>query len=115
MNNLYDTAYNKTFDIIDFLKYDVLNENYEAFEVPNKIAIRLHTKPNFAWLESPDYPGLFASGENPIELWECMNDAIYSYFGVPRHKAKKLGNVFYLPLPDGRAIVERPREQLAGA
>lgn len=115
MQNLYDFLYDRTFDVVDFLKYEVVNQKPELPEVPNKISINIHSSPSILWIDSSEYPGLFASGSNPIELWKSLNDAIYSYFGVPRYFAKKLGHKFSLPLPDGRAITERPKEQLAGA
>lgn len=115
MSDFYDNLYNSTFDVVDVIKHEFLGVKVNVPKVPNKINIGVHSRPNISWIDSPDYPGLFASGKNPVELWECLNDAIYSYFGIPRYVAKRLGNKFYLPLPDGSAIVERPREQLAGA
>ena len=96
---MYSLLYDVSNDVADFVKYGVLGLPVKDFTVPSKIDITVHSSPNSLWIESPEFPGLFASGSNAIELWESLNDAIYSYFEVPRYVAKKLGNTFYLPLP----------------
>ena len=117
MKKVHNLIYDKAFDAFDFLKYDVVGAivpiKIDMPDVPNKINITIHPQPNIIWIESQEYPGLFASGSTNMELWESLNDAIYSYFGVPRYIANKLGNKFDLPLPDGSLIVERPNENLA--
>lgn len=115
MQNIYNLFYDKSNDVVDFFKYGVFGFPTKELDVPNRIEITVHSSPDSLWLESPEYPGIFASGSNAIELWESLNDAIYSYFEVPRYVAKKLGNKFYLPLPDGSTIAERPSEELARA
>ncbi len=46
---------------------------------------------------APDYPGLytvFVQGISNEQLTEMVNDAIFTYFGVPRYIAKRSPDVF---------------------
>jgi len=115
MDTIYNLLSDKVFDAVDTVKYELIGLQQEVPQVPNKIEIRMHTKPGFAWIESPEYPGIFASGNDVFELLESLNDAIYSYFGVPRYTAKKSPNIFNLPLPDGRIVVEKSKHNFAVA
>ncbi|KKU46119.1 MAG: hypothetical protein UX64_C0012G0004 [Microgenomates group bacterium GW2011_GWC2_46_7] len=112
--------YNTILDFSDYLKYDFLSlSDKPVTQTPTSISIQFHQKPesNFVWIDSRDYPGLFASGysNDPTELWKCLNDAILSYFGVPRYEAKKRGLPYSLPLPNGQAIVQQDAQKYAGA
>lgn len=117
MQSFYDLLHDKAFDVVDFFSHRVIGVQLNKPLVPEQIQIQIHQSDpkSIIWVDSKDYPGLFASGSNPVELWESLNDAIYSYFGVPRYIAKKSGNIYSLPFPDGTAIVERPKENLATA
>jgi hypothetical protein len=115
MNNFYDSLHDKAFSAVDYFRYYILGQKIEVPDVPKQIQIRIHREKEFTWIESPEYPGLFASGSDDLELWKCLNDSIPSYFGVPRYLAKKVGNIYYLPLPDGTVIIERPKEEYARA
>lgn len=112
--------YNIALDFIDYIKYDLIPVVEKTHtDTPRAISLKFHQKrgSNFVWIDSPDYPGLFASGDarKPQELWECLNDAILSYFGVPRYEAKRRGLPYSLPLPNGEAIVQRDVHKYASA
>jgi len=114
MDNIQTLLIDKTYDLVDYLKYDVLKQTSpEIPKLPFPIKVVIHVRKNITWISSPEHPGLFASGKDQIELLKSLNDAVYSYFGVPRYAAKKLGNRIGLPLPDGSVFVEKPYYDLA--
>ena len=117
MDTIYRFLSDKVFDTVDYLKYDVLRLNQEESKLPREIPFQFHKSNDskLVWIDSAKYPGLFASGENSIELWHCLNDAVLSYFEVPRYEAKKRGYPYSLPLPNGEVIVQKDAQEYAGA
>ncbi|MBU1323499.1 hypothetical protein KKE48_02255 [Patescibacteria group bacterium] len=116
MINFPRTVYDGVLDLVDIVRFNLF-ETPKAPNLPPKIEIKVvnNKRYGYYWLTSSEYPGLYASGESFHELWENMNDAILTYFDVPRYIAKRRGNTYDLPLPDGRVIVESPRKSYAGA
>ena len=116
MENIQNFFLDRTCDFVDYVKYDVLGvSSPDVPEIPLPIKVIIHVRKNITWISFPEYPGLFASGKNQIELLESVNDAVYSYFGIPRYVAKKLGNRLGLPLPDGTVLLDRQNRKFAGA
>lgn len=55
------------------------------YGIPQKINLQVRLTPD-GWfvVTSPDLPGLITQGRNGKELLDMLNDAILTYFNVPR-------------------------------
>ncbi len=86
-------------DISGILKYEILKEKYNP-DIPRTIFIKLDEDKRYKTIlaQAPEYPGLITVVKNKAELVDKVNDAIYTYFGVPRYIAKKWSNQFF---PEG--------------
>lgn len=56
----------------------------------------------------PDYPGCTTQGDNIFELIQNVNDAILTYFEVPRKDAEK-AEIIYLPTKCSEAPQKKRR------
>ena len=60
----------------------------KKYEIPEKIDFNVTRKPNgFFVITSPDLPGLVSQCKNLDELMEMYNDAILTYFDVPKRES----------------------------
>ena len=59
-----------------------------AYNIPDTIHLEVELTPD-GWFiaESPDYPGLFTQARSQQELLDMVNDAVLTYFDVPKRKA----------------------------
>lgn len=107
----------KTLDIVDAIKYDVLAFPLPEVSLPSTIRINIGVNKDEShyFITFPEYPGLLTEGNNTQELWENMNDAVLTYFDVPRAVATRMPNIYDLPLPNGEKIVQKRNKRLAHA
>lgn len=86
-------------ELSGILKYEILKEKYYP-NIPRTINIKLEEDKKYKTIlaQAPEYPGLVTLVKNKAELVDKVNDAIYTYFGVPRYIAKKWTNQFF---PEG--------------
>ena len=63
------------------------------YGIPDKIDFKIERKPD-GWLAitSPDLPGLISQCKNLDELMETCNDAILTYFDVPKKESDYVFN-----------------------
>lgn len=67
----------------------VMEENHNN-KLPTELNIVVHIeKDGGFWAEFPDLPGCYTQGDNLAELSNQVQDAILTYFDVPREKAEK--------------------------
>ncbi|TSC87305.1 MAG: hypothetical protein G01um101416_519 [Microgenomates group bacterium Gr01-1014_16] len=92
-------------DLKDFVLFDILRNRPPSLP-PFKLDLQFktHRDRGLIWVESVDYPGLIASGENESELREAIFDSILTYFDVPRYRARKLPDTLTLKLDDGTVV-----------
>lgn len=59
-----------------------------AYGIPETVEFQFELRPD-GWmvLTSEQLPGLITEGRNPEELLEMFNDAVLTYFNVPRRDA----------------------------
>lgn len=60
----------------------------EKYNIPQNIKLNIElTKDGWFVAASPDLPGLIAQARNAKELLEMVNDAILTYFDVPKKES----------------------------
>lgn len=58
------------------------------YKLPDSITLNIElTKDGWYLAESPDIPGLFTQARTQEELLDMVNDAILTYFNVPKREA----------------------------
>ncbi len=95
---MYTKALELFIEFAQFVYYGLLRAEYN-FPLPRSIKFdtEIDKKAQTLLISSPEYPGLYTvtplKGEqHTIDL---VNDAIFTYFDVPRYLAKKSKNRFY--------------------
>lgn len=64
------------------------------YGIPEKIDYKIRlTKDGWFVVTSPQYPGLITQGRNGEEILDMVNDAILTYFNVPREEGELVFNV----------------------
>ncbi|OGE81290.1 MAG: hypothetical protein A3H72_00455 [Candidatus Doudnabacteria bacterium RIFCSPLOWO2_02_FULL_48_8] len=59
-----------------------------AYNIPETIQLDIEiTKDGWFVAEIKNYPGLFTQARSQQELLDMVNDAVLTYFGVPKYKA----------------------------
>ena len=90
-------------EVLQYIQYKVLRARY-SFPLPRviKFDTEIDNKSKTLLISSTDYPGLYAITpmDNEQEIVNLVNDAIFTYFDVPRYIAKRTENHFCLALPD---------------
>ncbi len=61
----------------------------EKYKLPNNIQVGIHKSKNGYTAILPNYPGCVTYAKSLSELVENVNDAILTYFEVPRKEALK--------------------------
>lgn len=91
-------------DFSGYVYYKLLNNKY-YLDLPRSININVEfNKKSKTYLAfAPQYQGLCTVASNETELKDMVNDAIYTYFGVPRYIARQLPNLFN-PEGEGKQI-----------
>ncbi|OGF22690.1 hypothetical protein A2Y83_03125 [Candidatus Falkowbacteria bacterium RBG_13_39_14] len=60
----------------------------EKYNIPSNIRLNIRlTKEGWLIASSPDLPGLVTEARNGKELLDMVNDAVLTYFDVPRKEA----------------------------
>jgi predicted RNase H-like HicB family nuclease len=77
----------------EYIKYVLL--------LPKKLSVDIHkAKEGGFWAKVKELPGCNTQGEDFVDLVEMVNDAIFTYFEVPKKTRGALGH--YIPkLPEG--------------
>lgn len=73
------------------------------YGIPEKINYKIRLT-NDGWfvVTSSDYPGLITQGRNGEELLDMVNDAVLTYFNVPREDGDKVFNEMHI---DGHGTI----------
>lgn len=85
-------------DLVQYIQYGVLKTDY-TFSMPR--AINFESTPDkkngSILISSVDYPGLYTivSQNDEPETIDSVNDAIFTYFEVPRYIARRTENLFF--------------------
>lgn len=84
--------------------------------LPRNIAVEIHRADEGGfWARVKNVPGCVTQAENFLELVEMINDAVFTYFEVPRKLRNGLG--FYVPQLSQKIkekIKKRQIEKLVG-
>lgn len=84
--------------------------------LPRNIAVEIHRADEGGfWARVKNMPGCVTQAENFLELVEMVNDAVFTYFEVPRKLRSTLG--FYVPQLSQKIkekIEKRPIEKSVG-
>ena len=113
--DLYQKIIDFSLDLVDQVKYEILGFRLPDFNLPKQVSFKFmfDEKDGHYLATATDYPGLITYGRDTKELWENLNDAVMTYFNVPRATALRLGNPYDLPLPNGERIVQKKTIALA--
>jgi len=88
----------------------------DKYGLPESIKVQVKKTGKILYAKLPDYSGCMTMADDPFDLVIKVNDAILTYFQVPRDEAIKY-NFFYFPevkrtekiksYPQGRNISEQ--------
>lgn len=84
-----------------------------TYHIPERIRLAVEVTPDGWFLvTSPDLPGLVTQGRDAKELLEMVNDAVLTYYDVPRREAASIFNRIAI---DGYGMITngKPEPQLA--
>lgn len=108
-------------EIYCIFKYDILKS---SLEIPDNMSekilnqkVRIQKNEEGYFIESLDYPNLYASGDDLGELREAYYDTILTYFDIPRYFAKRRIDNLRIDLADGTEIKAKSyasKSRLAG-
>ncbi len=74
----------------------VKNANYYRKLFPKKLSVQINkTDDGGFWVKIKELPHCYTQAKDFPELIEMLNDAIYTYLGIPKKFVGKLG--YYLP------------------
>ena len=95
------------------LKEDNTEAVKAKYGIPNEISLSIETTPD-GWfiVTSKELPGLMTQARDAKELMEMVNDAILTYFNVPRREASEVFNKIFI---EGHGVIlsERMQRELA--
>ena len=73
-------------------------EILKKYNLPESIKVEVKLTPEgYLYAKLPDYPGCMTEAENILDLIKNINDAILTYFAVPRKVAEKSDIVYLTP------------------
>ena len=101
LEDIYLFFKSKFLNFEEFIRYKVLEAPPSTIDyLPQSIDIRwTYDKKNKSfYAESPSHPEIYTAGNSIEEVVNSINDAVYTYFDVPRYLAKRLGNRYLPPL-----------------
>ncbi|MCK5320144.1 hypothetical protein KAJ61_02015 [Candidatus Parcubacteria bacterium] len=65
----------------------------EKYNIPSELKLNIRlTKKGYFVLTSPELPGLITQAHNTKELLDMFNDAVLTYFDVPKNEANIIFN-----------------------
>lgn len=74
------------------------------YNIPRSFSFKIHQADEGGyWLDSKDLPGLYTQGDTLGELFGNLEDAVLTYFDVPRREARKISGFINI---DVRGLVE---------
>lgn len=124
--DVYLLLKSKFLDLEEFINYEILRISPPSGDcldcLPKSIDIRwTYDKKNKSfYAESSSHPEIYTAGNSVEEVINSVNDAVYTYYDIPRYLAKRLGNRYLPPqeafdkLPKG-VVVKTTMEKLAYA
>lgn len=68
----------------------------DKYGLPESIKVQVKKTGKVLYAKLPDYPGCMTMAVDPLDLVINVNDAVLTYFQVPRDEAQKY-NFFYFP------------------
>lgn len=86
------------------VKKSIIKEKYNLPESV-KVTIKRSGRDFYAYLDK--YPGCMTVAKNFGELIENVNDAILTYFNVPRKEAKKVEFLYFPKVAKSSSTVEK--------
>lgn len=109
IKDFYYFLLDKLEDLLDALKYDFLRLPLPEYSLPRNIPMTFlfNEKEGHYVATSAKFPGLVTYGKDKTELWQNVNDAILTYFDIPRSVSQRIGYPYDLPLPNGQKIVQQ--------
>ena len=72
------------------------------YHIPDEIKLNYQVKDGWFLISSPDLPGLITQARTAKELLEMINDAILTYYDVPKREAKEVFDMIKL---DGHGVI----------
>lgn len=82
----------------------------KEYNIPTKVQLSIQITPDGWFLvTSPELPGLITQARNAKELLEMVNDAILTYFDVPKKEADEIFNFVNI---DGYGSISRKDEKV---
>lgn len=98
----------KLTELLGWVKYDLLNESSHV-ELPRQFLFHHEVDPKTKTImvTCDEYPGLYTIARNENELEDAINDAIFTYFGVPRLIARRSPNMFMSETKGDQVISKR--------
>jgi len=85
-------------------------EIMEKYNIPRTINLEIEfTADGYLVATSPDLPGLITQGKNGEELLKMLNDAILTYFDVPKRESDIIMDKLNI---EGHGVVRHTKEEL---
>jgi predicted RNase H-like HicB family nuclease len=83
------------------------------YDIPDKINININITPD-GWFvaTSPDLPGLITEAASHDELLDNFNDAVLSYFDVPKRVSDCVFDELTFETSQGRAVIRKKHKNL---
>lgn len=82
--------------------------NYYKKLLPNKITVNVHKTKDGLWAKVKELPHCYSQADSFFELIQMVNDAIYTYLGIPKKFRSDLG--YYAPEIFQKIINEAKRK-----
>ena len=73
-------------------------KNFQYYKnlLPKKLTVKIHkTQRGDFWAKIKELPHCYTQGKDFLDLIEMVNDAVFTYFEVPKKFREKLG--YYVP------------------
>lgn len=97
-------------DVWIFVIIVVMKKILIKYGIPKSFDFKIHQADGGGyWLDSKDLPGLYTQGETLGKLFENLEDAILTYFDVPRKEARKVGGFINI---DAKGLIELSSSRL---
>lgn len=112
MDNIFTNLKDTYYDVIDYLKYDLLGQEFQAvdYKFP-PVRLRFFLEKDGIYAISTDLPGFLVTARTMEDIPEAVFDTLLVYYDIPRYQAKKLLPNISIELDSGQVITTTSKEQ----
>jgi hypothetical protein len=100
MSNISATLSTSLTEFFQMLEFEVGRKKFDIHSLPMRIDFdkQIDQKNNSILFVAKDYPQLYTvvSSKDETAIADQINDAVFTYFAVPRYVARRLKNQYWL-------------------